>query len=157
MKLIEQYEDAAQLELIARTRRVVALRAMRAMGMTQRDIATALGISQPAVSQQLTAARSLTAIHPEVLMKAAAPILKQFCEDRGYRNLAVFGSVARGDAHAESDIDLLVDSPLGTSSFEFMRFHAVLEQILDRKIDLVDYGGLKSPLDNDIRRDLMML
>ncbi|MEU0313570.1 hypothetical protein [Nocardioides sp. NPDC006273] len=33
----------------------------------------------------------------------------------------------------------------------------VLEQILGREIDLVDYGGLKPRLDDDIRRDAVLL
>nr|WP_244962792.1 nucleotidyltransferase domain-containing protein [Cryobacterium roopkundense] len=51
--------------------------------------------------------------------------------------LAVFGSVARGEARQDSDIDLLVDAPPGTSSFAFIRFKRLIEQILDREIDLI--------------------
>jgi predicted nucleotidyltransferase len=65
--------------------------------------------------------------------------------------------VARGEATGDSDIDLLVEAPEGTSSFEFVRFKQLLEQVLGRPIDLVDYRGLKPKLDDDIRRDAVVL
>ena len=49
---------------VARLRRVLAVRAMAAAGMSQRDIAEALGISQPTVSQQLKLAARLEVVHP---------------------------------------------------------------------------------------------
>ncbi len=42
---------------------------------SQREIAAALGVSQSAVSQQLKAARDLSDVHPEVLLRAASLIL----------------------------------------------------------------------------------
>jgi predicted nucleotidyltransferase len=136
---------------------VLALRAMAATGMSQREIAAALGISQPAVSQQLKTAPDLGRVHPEALLDAAAPVLKRLAEESGYGRLAAFGSVARGEARQDSDIDLLVESPEGTSSFGFIRFKQLLEQVLGRQIDLVDYGGLKPNLDDDIRREAVLL
>ncbi len=125
--------------------------------MSQREIATVLGISQPAVSQQLRAASDLSSVHPEKLIEAAAPVIRSLAEDAGYRRLAVFGSVARQEAGQDSDIDLLVESPEETSSFGFIRFKQLIEQVLGRQIDLVDYGGLKPRLDDDIRRDAVLL
>lgn len=125
--------------------------------MSQREISAGLGVSQPAVSQQLKAAHDLAGIHPEALVEAAGPVLRSVAEDAGYRRLAVFGSVARGEARSDSDIDLIVEAPEGTSSFGFLRFKNVLEQVLGREIDLVDYGGLKPRLDDDVRRDAVLL
>lgn len=157
MTLVAEYRAARHHEDVARLRRVLALRAMIAAGMSQREIAMALGISQPAVSQQLRAASALSDVHPEELMQAAAPVLRRLAEDAGYARLAVFGSVARGEATGDSDIDLLVEAPEGASSFEFIRFKQLLERVLDRQVDLVEYGGLKPKLDDDIRRDAVLL
>jgi len=85
---------------------LLALRAMVALGMSQRVIAEALGISQPAVSQQLKFAPDLVQVHPQLLFDAAVPVLK---------------------ARAESDIDLLVEPPPGTSPFDFVEFKMLLE------------------------------
>lgn len=157
MELLADYLGARHDEDVARLRRVLALRAMVATGMSQREIATALGISQPAVSQQLRAAADLSSVHPEKLLEAAAPVLRRLAEDAGYGRLAVFGSVARREAGQDSDIDLLVEAPEGTSSFGFITFKQLLERVLGRQIDLVDYGGLKPRLDEDIRRQAVLL
>nr|MBA3529029.1 Cro/Cl family transcriptional regulator [Propionibacteriaceae bacterium] len=45
MTLLAEYRDARRDEAVARLRRVLALRAMLATGMSQRAVATALGIS----------------------------------------------------------------------------------------------------------------
>ena len=157
MTLVAEYRAARHHEDVARLRRVLALRAMIAAGMSQREIALALGISQPAVSQQLRAAPDLSSVHPEKLIEAAAPVLRRLAEDAGYGELAVFGSVARRQAGQNSDIDLLVEAPEGTSSFGFVKFKQLIEQVLGRQIDLVDYGGLKPRLDDDIRREAVPL
>lgn len=157
MTLLVEYGKARHDEDAARLRRVLALRAIAATGMSQREIAAALGISQPAVSQQLKAAPDLARVHPEALLEAAAPVLKRLAEEAGYARLAVFGSVARGEARQDSDIDLLVEAPEGTSSFGLIRFTQLLERVLGRQIDLVDYGGLKPKLDDDIRGEAVLL
>ena len=157
MELVGAYLDAKRIEDIARLRRTIALRAMLATGMSQRRVATELGVSQPAVSQQLKSAPDLDALHPEVLLEAAAPVVRALAEARGYTRLAEFGSVARHEAQDGSDIDLLVEAPEGTSSFDFLRFQQLVEEVLGRAIDLVDYGGLQPGLDDDIRRDAVLL
>lgn len=157
MILLAEYREARRGEDVARLRRAVSLRAMAATGMSQREIAGALGVSQSAVSQQLTAGQDMARVHPADLIEAAAPVLRRLAEESGYAGLAVFGSVARGDARQDSDIDLIVEAPAGTSSFDFIRFKQLIEQVLGREVDLVDYGGLKPRLDDDIRREAVLL
>lgn len=157
MALLAEYQDARRDEDVARLRRAIALRAMLATGMSQRQIAAELGISQPAVSQQLKFAPDLVHLHPELLLEAATPVLKAMAAERGYGKLAVFGSIARKQARIDSDIDLLVEAPKGSSSFDFVEFKMLLEEVLGREIDLVDYGGLKPRLDDDIRREAVLL
>lgn len=157
MTLLAEYRDARHDERIARLRRLLALRAMVATGMSQRQIADALAVTQPAVSQQLKFGPGLDHVHPEVLLEAAGPVLRALAAEHGYVRLAVFGSVARHEARKDSDIDLLVETPEGTSSFDFVRFKQLLEQVLGREVDLVSYGGLKANVDEDIRREAMLL
>jgi len=59
------------------------------------------------------------------------------------RSLAVFGSVARGDASAASDLDVLVEfeRPLGLS--EFLALEDALSALVDRRVDLVTRKALK--------------
>ena len=157
MTLLAAYRDARRDEDVARLRRALALRAMVVTGLSQRQIANSLGITQPAVSQQLKFAPDLDKVHPELLLDAAAPILKALADERGYSRLAVFGSLARHQARPDSDLDLIVEAPDGTSSFGFIRFKRLIEEVLGREIDLISYGGLKPRIDDDIRREAVLL
>ena len=157
MGLADEYREARRSEVVARLRRVLALRAMSASGMSQRAIATTVGVSQPAVSQQLSSAPDLREAEADALLEAAAPVLKVLAAEHGYSRLAVFGSMARGTARADSDVDLLVEAPAGTSSFDLVRFQRTLEQVLGRRVDLLEYGGLKEGLDTDIRNEAVTL
>lgn len=157
MSLMGEYRQARHVEEVARLRRALALRAMIAEGLSQREIASSLGISQSAVSQQLKTLRDIGAIDPEFMVEAAAPILTRVAEDRGYKRLAVFGSVARHDARADSDIDLLVEPPPGTSIGDLLAVRELFSHVVGRPVDLVTYRGLKPQLDDDIRREAVLL
>jgi predicted nucleotidyltransferase len=50
----------------------------------------------------------------------------------------VFGSVARGDAHADSDIDLLVDMEPGRTALDLSELILDLEETLGRRVDVVE-------------------
>lgn len=157
MDLAGEYRSARRDEEVARLRRILALRALAATGKSQREIAEALDITQPAVSQQLKFAPDLNGVHPEMLLEAAAPVLKVLAAQRGYTRVAAFGSVARQEADPDSDIDLIVEAPDSVSSFDFVGFKRLLEEVLGREIDLVEYGGLKVGLDDDIRDEAILL
>ena len=66
----------------------------------------------------------------------------------GVRELAIFGSVARDEAEADSDVDVLVDYEPGTklSYFRVFELQERLEGLLGAKVDLVTMGGLRSEL-----------
>jgi uncharacterized protein len=58
----------------------------------------------------------------------------------------VFGSVARGTDGPDSDIDLLVDLPAGTSLFTLARLENDLADLLGTKVDVVPAGNLREHL-----------
>ncbi len=60
----------------------------------------------------------------------------------GLRNIRIFGSVARGDATSESDIDLLVDVGPTTSSWFPAGLILDLEELLGRPVEVVTERGL---------------
>lgn len=157
MTLLAEYREAQRDAELARLRRLLALRAMVATGMRQRQIAEALGISQPAVSQQLHSEEALADVHPETLIAAAGPLLARVAEERGFTRLAVFGSVARHRAREDSDIDLLVQPPPDTSISDLLAMRRLFERILGRSVDLVTYGGLRPGRDDDILREAVLL
>ena len=71
----------------------------------------------------------------------------------GISRLGVFGSVARGTAQPDSDVDVVIE--IGkTDLFTLAGIKAELEDMLATKVDLVPYGGrmnafLKSRIDKD--------
>ena len=78
----------------------------------------------------------------EEIKKKAVPILKE----EGATRAALFGSVGRGEAREDSDIDILVDLPRGKSLFDFVGIKLKLEEVLGRKVDLVEYSTIKPRL-----------
>ncbi|MGI9196927.1 MAG: nucleotidyltransferase domain-containing protein [Candidatus Nanopelagicales bacterium] len=157
MTLVACAMEARRDESVARLRRALAIRAMAAEGLSQQEIARQLGVTQPAISQALSASTRISEAEPGLVVEAAAPVLKALAAARGYTRLAVFGSVARGDAGPDSDIDLIVQAPEETSSFDFVRFQQLIERVLGRRVDMVSYGGLKPGLDDDIQREAVHL
>ena len=61
----------------------------------------------------------------------------------GASELRVFGSVARGEDGPDSDVDLLVDFPEGTSLFAVLALEGALERILNVPVDLAPVASLK--------------
>ena len=72
------------------------------------------------------------------------------------RSVAVFGSVARGDDHEGSDIDLLVDFEPGSSLFDLMGMADELTELLGRPVDVVGRDGL-TDRDGHIRQEAIPL
>ena len=68
------------------------------------------------------------------------------------RSVALFGSVARGDDSADSDIDFLVEFEPGSSLFDLMDLQEALAELLGERVDVVSVGGLKER-DDHIRRE----
>ena len=61
----------------------------------------------------------------------------------GVRRLGIFGSVARGEHHAESDVDLLVEFQKGTKTFDnFIHLVFFLEKLLGREVELITTDSL---------------
>lgn len=74
-----------------------------------------------------------------VRLRALKPML---CDQFGVSGLAIFGSYARNQADASSDLDLLVDFDRTPSLFELARMDQTIEQALSVKIDTVPRGSL---------------
>ncbi len=66
----------------------------------------------------------------------------QMATEHGARNMRIFGSVARGDAGAESDVDILVKMDQGRSLLDLSALVMDLRDLLGRKVDVVSEDGL---------------
>lgn len=73
----------------------------------------------------------------------------------GVRRLALFGSVARGEATGRSDVDVLVDFH-GSATFDaFVDLQFYLEALLNRRVDLVTERSLRQPFRRLIEQDVV--
>jgi predicted nucleotidyltransferase len=75
----------------------------------------------------------------------------------GARNVRVFGSVARGESDARSDIDFLVDLDPGRSLLDLGRLQRRLEHLLASKVDVVSSRGLRERVRLRIQQDAVLL
>lgn len=62
----------------------------------------------------------------------------------GVRNIRVFGSVARGTSHQDSDLDLLIDVDPGHGYFDMAGFALEIEELLGVFTQVATVGGLKT-------------
>jgi uncharacterized protein len=76
---------------------------------------------------------------------------------RGARNVRVFGSVARGEAGPESDLDLLVDMDPGRSLFDLGGFLVDVEEALGCHVDVVTEKGLRAQLRPEVLKEAVPL
>jgi len=66
----------------------------------------------------------------------------RYLRKRGVKNIAVFGSRARGDARPGSDLDLLIDPPKGTSLLDHVAMEMELSKLLGVKVELVSRAAV---------------
>jgi hypothetical protein len=69
--------------------------------------------------------------------------------------LALFGSCARGDAHEESDIDLLVDFAPGADLLDLSGLKLYLEDILGRSVDVVPRRAIREEIREAVLADVL--
>ena len=75
----------------------------------------------------------------------------------GATNVRVFGSVARGEARQDSDLDLLVDTGTETSSWFPAGLVLDLEGILGCKVEVVTEKGLNPYLKERVLQEVLPL
>jgi predicted nucleotidyltransferase len=92
----------------------------------------------------------------ELVKEKRADILA-LAAKHGARNVRVFGSVARGDADQQSDIDFLVQMAPGCSLLDLGGLQYDLEQLLGCRVDVVTEQGLKARLREEILSEAVTL
>jgi predicted nucleotidyltransferase len=75
----------------------------------------------------------------------------------GATEVRLIGSVARGEARPDSDVDLLVTWSEGTSLLDQAALMLDLEKLLGRKVDIAGDGWVKPTLRESVYRDAVAL
>ena len=71
----------------------------------------------------------------------------------GAYNVRVFGSVARGEARPDSDIDFLVNLEAGRSLMDLARLLRELQSLLGKNVDVVTEAGLRPRIRPQVLKD----
>jgi predicted nucleotidyltransferase len=81
----------------------------------------------------------------------------EIADRHGATNLRVFGSVARGDEDADSDIDVLVDLPPDAGLFTLLRLKDDLERVLETRVDVIPADSLRPEVRARVVEDVVAL
>jgi len=77
------------------------------------------------------------------------PVLKNYSVTRA----GIFGSYSRGDFKKNSDIDLLIEIKKRISLLDIVGLKLKLEEVLGKKVDLVEYVAIKPLLKENILKE----
>ena len=156
--IIDRLRDDAHAadEMHARSREILrdAARLGQREGLTQRQIADALGRSQPEVSRLLRF-HATSDLGRRLVRKRGEVIA--ILTRHGARRPRVFGSVARGSDGPSSDIDLLVEVGDEVSLFELARAEAALSDLLGAPVDVVPDRALRVSVSASVVNDIVPL
>lgn len=91
------------------------------------------------------------------ILKSKRNDILDLAAKHGVKNLRVFGSVARGQAGPQSDVDFLVEVEPGRTYLDLGAFLMDLEDLLGRKVDLVTERALHASLKSQILQEAVPL
>jgi predicted nucleotidyltransferase len=91
------------------------------------------------------------------LLQARREEILQIAARHGAYNVRIFGSVARGEADAASDVDMLVEMESGRSLLDLGGLLTDLEAMLGCKVDVVTERGLRPRIRDRVLREAVSL
>lgn len=96
-------------------------------------------------------------MHIETTLQNRRQEILRIASRRGAYNVRVFGSVARGDATPQSDVDLLVDLESGRTLFDLGGLQMDLESLLECPVDVITESGLRPRIRERVLREAVPL
>ncbi len=93
----------------------------------------------------------------EELLRQKRDDVRRIAEKHGASNIRVFGSVARGEARPDSDLDLLIDAGPDTSSWFPAGLILDLEELLGCRVQVVTEKGLNPYIREHVLREAVPL
>ena len=89
----------------------------------------------------------------EILKRHKTELVKKY----GVREIGVFGSCVRGEQSKRSDVDILVEFEEVPDLLTFIEMERYLENLLKKKVDLVEKTSLKPQLKNYILNEVIFV
>jgi hypothetical protein len=93
----------------------------------------------------------------EELLREKREEILRICSKYGARDVRVFGSVARGDADQQSDLDFVVTLEPGRTLFDLGGLQYELEQLLGCRVDVVTEKGLRARIRERVLKEAVPL
>lgn len=88
------------------------------------------------------------------IIEAISPIKEEIFRKYKVKKIGIFGSLVRGEAQENSDIDVLVQFKENADLFDFLGLALFLEEKLHHKIDIVPERALRSELKDFILKEV---
>jgi len=92
-------------------------------------------------------------MNPDQLLHSKRDEILQIAARHGAFNVRVFGSVARGEARPDSDIDFVVNLEADRSLLDLARFLRELQALLPYPVDVVTEAGLRQRIRPQVLRE----
>ena len=92
-------------------------------------------------------------MNAETLLQSKRKDILRIAARHGAYNVRIFGSVARGEARPDSDIDFLVNLEENRSLLDLARMLRELQTLLDCKVDVVTEAGLRPRIRPQVLKD----
>lgn len=89
----------------------------------------------------------------EAVIKVNSSEIKQIAARHGASNIRLFGSVARGDAKPDSDVDFLIDVTAETSPWFPVGLIQDLEKLLGCRVEIVTERALNIDLREQVLQE----
>ena len=93
----------------------------------------------------------------QTLLREKREEILRIAARHGACRVRLFGSVARGDADPQSDVDVLVDFERGRSLFDHAALMLELEALLGCKVDVVTERGLRERIRDRVLKEAVAL
>jgi uncharacterized protein len=120
-----------------------------------RQIPTQISLVLRKQSADIAGYKLDTTMKPSILLEKHRDQVREVLQRFRMENPRIFGSAARGEDTEQSDLDILVDVPPGTSLYDLAGVEIELEALLGCKVEVLTKGFLAPDVAEQTEADLV--